>query len=467
MQNTVSEQFKRNFFYSANSEHYQDAVLTYIFYNYPEEGKDDKELSEIEKFSKYFTGLLIDGDKNNIIITKIDVETQIHDSDIDLIIHTKDGKDHLVIIEDKTGSTIHGSVKKQRNSNDENSQTEYYDTQLEKYYDQFIHDENYQEYFKEGRIHLYYYKNEYVNSHEEVILEKAREGCKKIFCNPFLDDIANKNKELYKLMNDGKNHYDSTFEKKRASIEEWNTKTKEYQELLQQYGDSIAEWKKLDIKWICKAFNDFFKNNRPDNLILKEYFDSIKFWNSQIENVIKNEYEINSDDTLLWGDTSKLWNPVFCQMLEVALEKTKYNLEQDTKVETYNGRYWQMSLHSKDKKTCMIITTKGINDRSISIGINLRNPKYDGNDNVPEIWITDEKARDKDLKKLIDTIKNVKIDDVAPELSNRKKTDGQDNNKICSYDFNLKPGEKVDYNTILAYWMKVQNVFMTKLDGCK
>ena len=59
---------KNNFFYSANSEHYQDAFLLYIFLNYP---KDSNCNSEIERFSKFFMKKLL----KDINITAIDVYT--------------------------------------------------------------------------------------------------------------------------------------------------------------------------------------------------------------------------------------------------------------------------------------------------------------------------------------------------------------------------------------------------------
>ena len=454
----------KNFFYSADSEHYQDAVLTYIFYNYPEPGKPDNKLSEIEGFSKYFTGLLLGNSSKDIKIEKIDVKTQVYDSDIRLIVHTADNKDHLIIIEDKTGSAIHRSVKKAKNSRDKNSKTLYYDTQLEKYYDKFIHDSDYQKYFKEGRIHLFYYKNEYINPFEERILEGAKKGCKKILCAPFNDDIEQIRKDIYKLKNDGQTHYDSTYESREAKIRNFESKNDDFASYYNKYGDSIVEWKKMGIDWIYETFNDYFKNEKPINLILRDYFESIEFWKNEIDKVLNNKYKIerSSGDDYLWGDRSKLWNPVFCQMVKSSLELIGDDYV--AKVDTYAGRYWQMSIHSKDKKSCIITTTKDIREDSFSIAFNLRNKRYDGEDNVPAEWNATEGAREKDGKKIIEAIKNVIVEDTKPEASKRTQSGDQDNNKICSYNFTFKPGEKPDYNTLLNYWMKVLNVFVA-IDG--
>ena len=45
-----------------------------------------------------------------------------------------------------------------------------------------------------------------------------------------------------------------------------------------------------------------------------------------------------------------------------------------------------------------------------------------------------------------------------------KKGD-QDNNKICSYEFKFKPGEKADYGTLFDKWMQVVKFFVNNIDG--
>lgn len=464
MGNISEQQFKKNFFYSADSEHYQDAVLTYIFYNYPEAGKQDKDLSEIERFSIFFTKQLLN--KKGINITGIDVETQKYDSDIDLIIHTTDGKDHLVIIEDKTGSAIHPSVKKQKNSKDKNSETLYYNTQLEKYFDKYIHDKDFEDFFKEGRIHLFYYKNEYVNDSEKKTLKKASEGCKEILCAPFVDQIEEIKKEIYKLKNDGKSHNASTFEKRENAIKELELKNIEFASNFDRFGTSIVEWVIRDIDWIYDTFNEFYKGNKAENIILRDYFESIDFWKKEIDIILNNNYTIErvSGTDLKWGDRSKLWNPVFCQMIDAALKQIKDD-SYETQVATYAGRYWEMAIHSKDKKTCVLANTKGITNESFSIGINLRNAKYNGKENVPARWNEIEGEREKEGNRIIDLVNKNRIKDADLTLGSRMKKGDQDNNKICSYEFKFKPGEKADYGTLFDKWMQVVEFFVNNIDG--
>ncbi len=481
MKNTINQTFcKKNFFYSADSEHYQDAVLTYIFYNYPEPEKKEADLSEIEIFSKYFTRLFLDDSVSDSTITSIDVETQKYDSDVNLIVHTNDG-DHLVIIEDKTGSAIHRSVKKKKNSKDKNSKTTYYETQLEKYYYQFLHDTKYDKYFIEGRVHLFYYKNNYINASENIKLDEAKKGCEEILRAYFFDQTAKINDDIAmrkKNIADNKDKISDikekkTTQKRKIKIEELETTIKdletEIQDLEKKHKEvascidtiesSTLEWKKLDIHWIHNTFVEFFKDAKPENLILRDYFESISFWEKEITAIEDDDYTIEriSEDDLKWGVRSKLWNPVFSKMIKAALEETNYE-PLETKVQTYNGKYWDMSIHSKDKKTCLITNSKVITNNSFSIRINLRSSKY--KDIVPDEWEKNDGARAKEGKKIIDFIdKNCKIDKADHKRGNSEK------NQLYSYTFYFENGEKPDYETLLKYWVKVLKVFAEKIDG--
>ena len=134
------DKIKSNFFYSANSEAYQDAFLSWIVLNYNSDEKED-----VKEFSKFFIEKLLNDFTEDTTI-KIDgsvkLERQVHRSDINVIVNTNQGK-HLIIIEDKVGSAIHSSNKKNKDGDDEDK----YDTQLLKYFDLFLNDEKYTNYF--------------------------------------------------------------------------------------------------------------------------------------------------------------------------------------------------------------------------------------------------------------------------------------------------------------------------------
>ena len=146
-------------------------------------------------------------------------------------------------------------------------------------------------------------------------------------------------------------------------------------------------------------------------------------------------------------------------MINAALEETKYE-PLEAFVEPYNGAYWIMSIHSKDKKTCMYTDTKKIKNDSFSIAINLRNSKY--NNEVPENWEGNDAEREKDGKKIIAFVKeNCQIDGADQKLESTIK------NQLCIYTFSFKDGEKVDYRTLFKHWLEVLKVFAENIDGIK
>lgn len=243
---------KQNFFFSANSEHYQDAFLKWIFFNFNADKKD--ELLEIEKFSRYFVEKLLNyngyGIKSDSIL-EIEVENQVYKSDVNLIIKTKEDGEHLILIEDKTNSSIHSS------NNRENKKKKY-KNQLEKYYDSFISENKYEKMFYEGKVHLFYYKNDYLGENEEKEIGKTNLACKEIF-EKHIDEynkkiqksktnLAKKISELPVLINTVSIHKDDS---------------------------SIYTWNILDINTIKNIFKCY--TNYFEDTILQQYIECLEF----------------------------------------------------------------------------------------------------------------------------------------------------------------------------------------------
>lgn len=250
------KKIETNFFYSANSEHYQDAFLKWIFFNFPS-GKDNN-LSEIEKFSRYFVERLLNyngyGLKIDSII-EIVVENQVDRSDVDFIIKTTKNGDHLILIEDKTNTSVHSS-------NNRNDKEKIYDTQLEKYYDSFLlNSKKYETMFNEGKVHLFYYKNSYLGEEESDSIDRANSACKELFKT----HINEYSKEKQRKIENGRNS--------KKSIALLNEKIKTASAHLDD--NSVYTWNILDIGKIEKIFSEFA--NTFGDPILKQYFDFLRY----------------------------------------------------------------------------------------------------------------------------------------------------------------------------------------------
>lgn len=375
-----------NFFYSANSEAYQDAFLTWIFYNFKNNNSLKSDI-EVKNFSKFMLKKLVKFKNNDEIITEVDPDTQVKNSDIILNITTNKNK-YLVIIEDKTGSSIHPSNK-------ENGES--YQTQLEKYYDIFMEMDKYTNLFKEGRVFLYYYKNEYVNNYEKRVVSGANS---RLLKNVYVRKIKNcekaiekAKKEIVKYNQDkGTNHH-TAIKNRENTIKENELKKNK---LESEYNDlesrgktkSLCEWKIFGIDDIYDLFEDFKKKNEIeefDNIILRDYYHSIKFWHNQYEKI--EEKVLYEDDDpevceFLWNEQSQIWNSIFEKVMKKVIKESP---EKRYVVNKYNGNYWQGSLISDNNVTCLLISPRKIvkdnNTVKIDITLNLRNEKY--NDEVP------------------------------------------------------------------------------------
>ena len=398
---------ERNFFYSANSEAYQDAFLTWIFYNFTK----DETKTEIEKFSKYFLEYLSKIGSNGEKIETVEVDTQVKNSDIILNIKTNKNE-YLVIIEDKTGSSIHSSNK---------SDGEIYKTQLEKYYDKFMQEKKYKKYFLEKRVFLYYYKNDYVNEYEESIIIEANSRCKLLLKKQYEIEIEEKKKEISNL---------EANENERKSIDS----------VVNKY---FREWEILDIKDINQLFLNFEKTIIKDKIhdqILKEYYQSIGFWNDQINRVNSMVLYSDKDPDFLWNPQSKIWNPIFVRLMNSIKEDSS---EDRFAISTFNGKYWQFVFVSKNSRTCIVLDAKNISNNTVIISINLRNEKYKNNEGLP--WEND-KQREKDRKSIVDKFK---------ELENKKSDKSEKINGVWKANKRSKSeNSKSDINLLAKYTVK-------------
>jgi len=391
-----------NFFYSANSEAYQDAFLTWIFYNFYNDNSLDQSDIEVKNFSKFMLKNLVPLKNDDEIITEVEPDTQVKNSDIILKITTTNNE-YLVIIEDKTGSSIHPSKKTNKKKDND-----YYPTQLEKYYDKFLNDKAlkrlYEKYFEEGRVFLYYYKNEFVTEYEERVIDGANDACEKLLRKHYNDIIDSQIKDLRKKeekINKRIDYLKDYPKKTKPAIEkQQNELTEKIKELnnnksiideLESTRDKIIDnkieenynkWTILGINKIYDLFRSFINEGDFKNLILKDYYQSIKFWHNQYEiNEEKVLYEDN-DPEFLWNEQSQIWNSIFEKVMKKVIKESP---EKRYVVNKYNGNYWQGSLISDNNVTCLLISPRKIvkdnNTVKIDITLNLRNEKY--NDEVP------------------------------------------------------------------------------------
>lgn len=375
-----------NFFYSANSEAYQDAFLTWIFYNFYNDNSLEQSDIEVKNFSKFMLKELVKLKNDDEIITEVEPDTQVKNSDIILNITTNKNI-YLVIIEDKTGSSIHPSNK-------ENGES--YQTQLEKYYDIFMEMDKYTNLFKEGRVFLYYYKNEYVNSYEKRVLAGANSRLlKNVYerkikkCEKNIEDAK---KDIEEANQDkGKDHHIKIKNREETIKENESQKNK----LESEYNDlesrgktkSLCEWEIFGIDDIYDLFDFFLKDNKIadfENIILRDYYQSIKFWHEKYQEIENNGKMLLYGDKpdFLWEEQSQIWNSIFEKVMKKVIKESS---EKRYVVNKYNGNYWQGSLISDNNVTCLLISPRKIvkdnNTVKIDITLNLRNEKY--NDEVP------------------------------------------------------------------------------------
>lgn len=381
---------KQNFFFSANSEHYQDAFLKWIFFNFNADKKG--KLLEIEKFSRYFVEKLLNyngyGIKSDSIL-EIEVENQVYKSDINLIIKTKEDGEHLILIEDKTNSSIHSS------NNRENKKKKY-ETQLEKYYDSFISADKYQEMFYEGKLHLFYYKNDYLGENEEKEIGKTNLACKEIF-EKHIDEY---NKEIQKnKINTVSIHKDDY---------------------------SIYTWNILDIGTIQKIFNDYTKSFK--NTILKQYIECLEF-KKQWLGVKKYPLYLNGYDNLSDNYKKMAW---FSYLKNYVKEELKNRIDVEITEPNWHqgGNDINIALRIKkdDLPHIRVMTNKISNPDNITIQVAIYGAeKKDINGKIDNSYYKNNKEQINRIEEIIqekyDCDSNtylLKRDDSTPKIGEKK-----------------------------------------------
>lgn len=539
----------KNFFYSANSEAYQDAFLTWIFYNFYNDNSNDNSLDqsdiEVKNFSRFMLKNLVPLKNDDEIITEVKPDTQVNDSDIILNITTNKNIKYLVIIEDKTGSSIHPSNKNNGES---------YQTQLEKYYDKFLNESgNYKEYFEDGRVFLYYYKNEYVNDYEKNVVDSASAACKKIleehynntineYSNAIItkkeiikkhsndiltkeenikkisneilkkeeniksldekikkieekikqkekaigtspainnsekikslkeqiakrnSDIDSENNQINKknirinVLNSDKNELNTKIDNLNSEINSLNSKIVKLEEERSNVDKYFLGWEIKGINWIQELFEDFKKKNEIeefDNIILRDYYHSIKFWHNQyeiIEEKVLEEivlYEDN-DPEFLWNEQSPIWNPVFEKLMKEVRGKTP---EERFVIKTYNGRYWQLSLASQNNRTCILLDAKHISDSYVTYTLNLRSDVY--RDETP--WNNNSEARENDRKEIVKVLEEKFGNNNSWEVNKKNKSEKRNVNLLASYTVYTVNRKKTSLQFLIDTWEEVEN----------
>lgn len=409
MKNNIPE-YQKNFFFSANSEAYQDAFLAWIFFNFNTEG-------ELGKFSRYMiedmlnsSGATTNKQKIEFIKLSRPLKRQKHDSDLSLLIETNDGV-HLMLIEDKAHSNLHRSKKKTKQGEPQ----EYYNTQLDKYFDLFSTNKKYSKFIKSLKCHFIFYKNEMIADDEMDIIQSSNEYIK--------------NHEIMR------------------------------QVMLDLEDDNIVfpSWVKYDIERICNLFADFLKKENKehfDNYILDSYYKNIKMW-CDIYLIIKtsNDFDIEYDSPdfdIFWNEQSWLWKTVFYK-----LKKTVWPEENNTEnnniiiQKTQSGHYWELGKHSE--KVVMLITARTLSKKSknIALSINVRNSKY--GDCVP--WSSDNENE----------YRNQRNQYMIKLRKDMQKQQEESNNtpsikKELVLDNRLSQPEKNDANLAGTYYYALKNI---------
>lgn len=399
MEKTKIKEYEKNFFWSANSEAYQDAFLVWVFKNFGTQG-------ELGDFSKYFTEKLINLNPDNEHLNVLSVGTidkQVKDSDISFTVQTQDGA-HLVIIEDKTGSALHSSKK--------------YRSQLDKYFEEFEKIEKYKDMIHSGKCHLIVYKNQIIGAEEKASIEKSNEFIK------------------------GKGiKFDKT-----------------------------PEWLALDIDAIYGLFKSFLNEREHfDDAILDSYYQNLSLWRSQYESIRSDDFTLTADmlKSPFWQEKSWLWQAFFDKMASSVFSKKE--LEEQVVISTYNGAYWQLSIHARDNRTVMLLSSRSLlinaaNNSSpkILITVNLRNAKY--GDRVP--W-KDYDERDTAFEEIRTLISKLEISGSELKLGtlnkkyDKKSDESHCGNLLATYSFALKA---LSIKEIEKEYAKVLKVFRENID---
>ena len=464
--NTEIDKIRSNFFFSANSEAYQDAFLSWVILNY-----NSDENPDVKEFSKYFIEKLLNdfSDKTTLKITgSVELERQVHKSDINVIINTNQGE-HLIIIEDKVGSAIHSSNKKNKKGK--------YKTQLLKYFDQFLNDNKYFDYFTGNRIHLYVYKNQFIDDFEmEQILLSNKDAMEYLekFRDKMQSDIDEENKKEYK-----KKDAEINRDKRVALLQEKKSKVSELIDKKNEFS-----WIPIDFLKIADIFNGYCsqsdKNSEEShNEILNSYFQMIKLWDDAYKDLVKNNYKINANNDLfeiLWNDRSWLWEVFFYQLTVEVLGSTEniYNGNNNGCVHiatASSGYYWVWSFHSDNDVYSVNIDAREIRKtilekEDLSISINISSPKY-GNKDIFELKLDeDNKPTNKSgVKKRIEhasKIQNKIAEYYQGEYKNIKLKDGEDLNKKLDNTISKFSFELSEYNV-----KEIANAIKTVLDFAK
>ncbi len=388
--NTEIDKIRSSFFFSANSEAYQDAFLSWVILNY-----NSDENPDVKRFSKYFLEKLLNdfSDETTLKIAgSVELKRQVHDSDINVIVNTDQGK-HLIIIEDKVGSAIHSSNKKNKDDDDK------YDTQLLKYFDFFLNDKKYTDYFLENRVHLFVYKNQFIDNFEINQINKSNRDSLN-YLKLFKENIKLKiDEENNKVFTDGNISLKEKNRKKRLTLLE--EKKNKVDELIKERTE--FEWIPLGSEEIYSLFDKYYSKlkEKTDNALIDGYFQMHKLKYDEYKR-INSSYNLTNDDGLfeiLWNDRSWLWEVFFYELTDKIFgNKDKINDGSNggciEVAPASTGFYWIWAFHSEhdlfsiniDARTIIkSILKKGV----ISISINIGNPKY-GNEDIFELKLNEK-----------------------------------------------------------------------------
>jgi len=469
--NTEIDKIRSNFFFSANSEAYQDAFLSWVILNY-----NSDENPDVKEFSKYFIEKLLNdfSDKTTLKIAgSVELERQVHDSDINVIVNTDQGK-HLIIIEDKVGSAIHSSNKKNKKDK--------YETQLLKYFDQFLNDNKYTDYFLKNRVHLFVYKNQYIDNFEKKQIEISNKGTLK-YLNIFKDNKQSKiddlRKKVYKKKKDGNKSADEL--NRDEKVKSLEIKKKTVKELIDKKTE--FNWISMDSEDIYSLFDKYYshpsvKNEKTHNVLISEYYQMHKLKYDEYKRIDKS-YKLTNNDGLfevLWNDRSWLWEVFFYQLTVEVLGSTEniYNGNNNGCVHiatASSGYYWVWSFHSDNDVYSVNIDAREIRKtilekEDLSISINISSPKY-GNKDIFELKLDeDNKPTNKSgVKKRIEhasKIQNKIAEYYQGEYKNIKLKDGEDLNKKLDNTISKFSFELSEYNV-----KEIANAIKTVLDFAK
>ncbi len=396
--NTEIDKIRSNFFFSANSEAYQDAFLSWVILNY-----NSDENPDVKEFSKYFIEKLLNDFSDDTKITidgDIELERQVHKSDINVIVNTDQGK-HLIIIEDKVGSAIHSSNKKNKDDDDDDK----YDTQLLKYFDLFLNDNKYTDYFLENRVHLFVYKNQYIDNFEKKQIEISNKGTLKylnIFKDNLQSEIDDLRKKVYKKKKDGNKSADELNRDEKVKLLEIKKKT--VKELIDKKIE--FNWISMDSEDIYSLFDKYYshpsvKNEKTHNALISEYYQMHKLKYDEYKRIDKS-YKLTNNDGLfevLWNDRSWLWEVLFYELTD-KIFGTKDKINDGCNggcVEVSHassGYYWVWAFHSEHDLYSINIDARAIiksilKKEALSISINMGNPIY-GNEDVFNLKINEK-----------------------------------------------------------------------------